>query len=92
MEHLTKQELIELTGYKRHSAQKEWLRKNGYTIHGENRYGTPIVIFKDVYGFRRDGLSIKTPPKEKWQPPPQGGENGQTTQSRKSMVTRKLAL
>lgn len=71
MEHLTKQELIELTGYKRYSSQKEWLRKNGYNIQGEDRYGLPIVVFKDVYGFRRDGLSIKTkPPKEKWQPPP----------------------
>lgn len=74
MEHLTKQEIIALTGYKQQSAQRKWLQEQGYTIHGSDRYGTPIVIYKDVYGFRRDGLSAKPkPPKEKWQPPPLGG-------------------
>lgn len=41
-EFLNPTELAELTGYKHIAAQRDWLKKNGWT-YVENAYGRPIV-------------------------------------------------
>lgn len=54
MEFLTEEELAAYTGYQRPAEQIEWLKANKlvpFTINGKNK---PVVIFKHVFGFRRD--------------------------------------
>lgn len=71
MEFLTKEELIEITGYKQPTKQIDKLKELNYPVQGINRFGTPLVIFKDVFGFRRDGQFIpRQKVEQKWQPPP----------------------
>lgn len=70
MEFLTKEELIEITGYRRKAEQIRQLKRQNYPIQNFDRFGTPLVLFKDVFGFRRDGQTKSEPEKPKWQPPP----------------------
>lgn len=72
MEFLTPDELAIYTGYKRPAEQLKWLQKQKivpFTINGK---GFPVVIYKHVFGFRRDGkdsVSAK-PTAHDWQPNP----------------------
>ncbi|CAM3864568.1 DUF4224 domain-containing protein [Avibacterium endocarditidis] len=70
MEFLTAEELYYLTGYKQHSRQITYLREQHYTIQGINKFGMPLVIYKDVFGFRRDPSPTIKQQDVKWQPPP----------------------
>ncbi|MFZ7203367.1 DUF4224 domain-containing protein [Avibacterium avium] len=70
MEFLTAEELYQLTGYKQHKRQEKHLKDQHYTIHGKNRFGMPLVIYKDVFGFRRDPNPTIKSQEAKWQPPP----------------------
>ncbi|QIM65232.1 DUF4224 domain-containing protein [Frederiksenia canicola] len=72
MEFLTPDELAIYTGYERPAEQLKWLEKQKivpFTINGK---GCPVVIYKHVFGFRRDGKDDVSahPSDPNWQPNP----------------------
>ncbi len=69
MEFLTAEELKMLTGYKQYARQIEKLKEQHYPIQSINKYGMPLVIYKDVFGFNR-GNQIPQTIINGWQPPP----------------------
>lgn len=70
MEFLTADELIALTGYKWHSKQIKKLKEQRYQIKAINRFGMPLVVYKDVFGFKRHEQPSNPPADQRWQPPP----------------------
>lgn len=70
MEFLTYQELVEITGYHQRTKQKKHLKNQHIQIKGEDRFGTPLVLFKDVFGFHRHNQTTPISHKTSWQPPP----------------------
>lgn len=71
MEFLTAEELEILTGYKQHARQVEKLKEQHYNIQSYTKFGMPLVIYKDVFGFRRHQVDIDVESKGSWNPPPQ---------------------
>lgn len=75
MEFLTPEELAIYTGYSRPAEQLKWLEQQKivpFTINGK---GFPVVIYKHVFGFRRDGKdkdnAVTTATNStKWEPTP----------------------
>lgn len=70
MEFLTQEELIEVTGYLQRSKQIEQLKIQHYPIQNYDRFGKPLVLYKDVFGFRRNENGSSKPTYTQWQPPP----------------------
>lgn len=55
MEFLTDEELDLYTGYRRPKEQIDWLKKHKLVPFTINRQNKPVVVFKHVFGFRRNG-------------------------------------
>ncbi|KMK50435.1 hypothetical protein RO21_11820 [[Actinobacillus] muris] len=71
MEFLTDEELEIYTGYERPADQVGWLKDKNYVPFTINAKGKPVVIFKHVFGFRRDGLDNTISSQEvAWNPSP----------------------
>lgn len=62
---LTNEHLVEMTGYRRHSAQRRWLSSNGYKFDVRND-GKPLVLVDQVRERQCKSVDSRVEPDLSW--------------------------